>query len=327
VNENRLQVLAHLLPFLTALGWGLLWAGTGYADVAAHDTLLAINGTHLYVHSEGVGDALVIVHGGPVLDHGYLVEPLRPLAEGRRLVFYDQRLSGRSDGVVDSASVSLAAFVADLEGIRGALGLARIDLLGHSWGGLLAMLYAVEHPGRVRSLVLVSPIPPSAALWREEQAAAGASVAVEDTVGMGALRSSADFRAGRPAAIERMLQLSFRGQVHDPTLADSLHFYIAEDYLQRSRRFGYLIGELTSFDLLPALQELTIPTLVVHGSEEPGAGAVARAIREAMSRTEIEVIADAGHFAFIERPEVFRNVLRSFLERVDPAGRPEKVER
>jgi pimeloyl-ACP methyl ester carboxylesterase len=46
-----------------------------------------------------------------------------------------------------------------------------------------------------------------------------------------------------------------------------------------------------------------------------------------MSRAEIEVIADAGHFAFIERPEVFRNVLRSFLERVDPAGRPEKVER
>ena len=292
------------------------------ADVAVRDTLLEVNGTHLFVHREGAGEALVVVHGGPVLDHGYLVQPLRPLAEEHQLVFYDQRLSGRSDGTVDSASVSLAVFVADLEGIRRTMDLERFDLLGHSWGGLLAMLYAVEHPSRVRSLVLVSPIPPSADLWREEQAAAAASFMVEDTVGMGALRSSADFQAGRPAAIERMLQLSFRGQLHDPATADSLHFTIADDYVQRSRQFGYLIGELTSFDLLPALRGLSMPTLVVHGSEEPGAGAVARAIQEAIPRAEVEVIADAGHFAFIERPEVFRNVLRSFLERVDLAVRP-----
>lgn len=295
----------------------LLLAGCGSsgapASAGAMDTLLAVNGTRLFVHVEGSGEPVVVVHGGPVLDQGYLVGPLRPLAADHRVVFYDQRLSGRSAGSVDSASVTLESFVADLEGIRRELGLGRIHLLGHSWGGLVAMEYALAHPERLRSLVLVSPMPPSAGLWREEQGALAASLAPEDTAGMGALRASEAFRAGEPAAIEKMLRLSFRSQLADPALASSLRFHIEPDYGERSRQFGYLLPELMTYDLTGRLPDLRVPTLVVYGAAETGAVRTADTLRALLPDVRVEAVRDAGHFSFLERPEAVLPVVRGFL--------------
>ena len=285
---------------------------------AGTDTLLAVNGTHLWVHREGAGEPILVVHGGPVLDHGYLVAPLRPLAAEHELVFYDQRLSGRSDGTVDSASVTIETFVEDIEAIRKGLGLGKIDLLAHSWGGLLAMEYALEHPSSLRSLVLVSPMPPSSDLWGAEQKAAAAALEPEDTAGMGALRASAAYRAGDPRAIERMLQLSFRSELARPALADSLHFHIEPDYRERSREFGFLIPDLSTYDLTGRLSELRVPTLVVFGAEETGARTEADTLRALLPRAEVEVIPGAGHFSFVERPEAFQRFVRRFLRNRAP---------
>ncbi len=286
---------------------------------ARTDTLLAVNGTHLWVHREGSGDPIVVVHGGPVLDHGYLVAPLRPLAADHQLVFYDQRLSGRSDGTVDSASVTLENFVEDIEALRKGLGLGKIDLLAHSWGGLLAMEYALAHPSSLRSLVLVSPMPPSSALWQEQQRLAAAALEPGDTAGMGALRASSAYRAGDPAAIERMLQLSFRSELARPALADSLRFHIERDYRERSREFGLLVPDLSTYDLTGRLPELRVRTLVAFGAAETGARREADTLRSLLPRAEIEVIPGAGHFSFLERPEMFRGIVRRFLRETAPS--------
>jgi len=302
-------LLAALGLLLTACGG----SGSPGGAAGAMDTLLAVNGTRLFVHVEGSGEPIVVVHGGPVLDQGYLVGPLRPLGTDHELVFYDQRLSGRSEGSVDSASVTLASFVDDLEGIRRELGLGRIHLLGHSWGGLLAMEYALAHPDRLRSLVLVSPMPPSVGLWQQEQAAVAASLAPEDTAGMGGLRASGAFRAGDPAAIEQRLRLSFRSQLADPTLASSLRFHIEPDYGERSRQFGYLLPELMTYDLTGRLPGLRVPTLVVYGAAETAAARTADTLRALISDVRVEAIPGAGHFSFLERPDAFLGVARDFL--------------
>lgn len=283
--------------------------------VAPADTLLPVNGTHLFVHREGSGEPVLIVHGGPLLDHGYLVEPLRPLSDDFELVFYDQRLSGRSDGTVDTASISLAAFVADMEGIRTALGLEKIHLLGHSWGGLLAMEYALTHPDRLRSLVLVSPMPPSSALWQAEEAALRDQLQPADTAGMAELRRSPAMTALEPAAVERMLQLSFRPQLHDPTLAGELRFHIPDDYGHRSRQFARLGGELSTYDLLDSLPGLTVPTLLVHGDSEVTASIGVEALRATLPELTVHSIDRAAHFTFFERPVRFRRVVREFMDR------------
>jgi len=281
---------------------------------------VAVNGTHLWVHVEGSGEPMVVVHGGPVLDHGYLVGPLRFLARDHELVFYDQRLSGRSDGLVDSASVTLATFTEDIEALRRELGLGRIDLVGHSWGGLLAMEYAVAHPNALRSLVLVSPLPPSVGLWQAEQAAVAAALSPEDTAGMGAVRASPGFRDGDPAAIERMLRLSFRGELADPSVASSLSFRIEPDYRERSRQFARLAPDLSSFDLTGDLPRVRVPVLVVYGAAEAGAGAVADTLASLLPDAAVREIPRAGHFSFLERPEAFRSAVEAFLGGRPPAG-------
>lgn len=323
---------AALLPVAVLLAAVVLASGCGDAgserassvrgDVAQHDaptsdTLLAVNGTRLFLHREGRDEGgaapILVVHGGPVLDHGYLVEPLRPLADGHRLVFYDQRLSGRSEGSVDSASVTLENFVADIEAIRRELELGRIHLMGHSWGGLLAMKYALAHPGELRSLILVSPMAPSVELWQREEAAARAAVQPSDTAGRGALRSSEAYERGDPDAIERMLRLSFRSQLAEPSLADSLDFHVGPDYRERSRQFGHLLPELTTYDLTGLLSGLEIPTLVVYGAVESGGARVADTLAALLPRATVEAIPGAGHFSFLERPEAFLSVVRGFL--------------
>ncbi len=306
---------AALLPLLLLACDG---AENGATFESPSDTLLAVGGTELFVHQEGSGLPLVVVHGGPVLDHGYLVEPLAPLGDSRRLVFFDQRLSGRSAGAVDSASVRLDTLVADLEALRTELGLARIDLLGHSWGGLLAIRYALLHPDRLRSLILVSPMAPSAELWREEQALLQSRLSPEDTAGMGELAASPGFQGGEPAAVERMLQLSFRGQLADPSLADSLRFHIPADYRERSRQFGFLLPDLLTYDFTDALAKLTVPTLVVYGAQEPGMTVAADTLERLLPDVRVERIQGAGHFPFLERPDRFRSALVRFLGNTDP---------
>ena len=313
-------------PILAAVVAALLFqacapssADTG--GVAKADTVLAVNETELFVHREGAGEPVLVVHGGPLLDHGYLVEPLRPLADEFELVFYDQRLSGRSAGTMDSASVRLDTFVEDIEAVREALGLGRIHLMGHSWGGLLATQYAVEHGDRLRSLVLLSPLPPSATLWRAEQEAQAAGVEPADTAGLGALRGSEAVRARDPTAVEELLRLSYRGQFHDPSLADELDFHIPADYGSRSRQFGYMAGDLSSYDLVDRIGAVNVPVLLVHGREETWARIGRDALADGLPKVTAVWIPESGHFPFIERPEEFIRVTRAFLTGVaDPRG-------
>lgn len=284
------------------------------------DTLLPVADTRLFIHGEGEGEPLVVVHGGPLLDHTYLLESLRPLARDHRLVFFDQRLSGRSDGDVDPDSVRLDRFVEDIEGLRETLGLGRIHLLGHSWGGLLALRYALEHPERLRSLILVSPMAPSASLRSEEEAAMAARMVPGDTAGMGALRASLAGPSMDPDTVEELLRLSFRSQLFDPSRAEELEFVIPGDYGARSRQFSALGGELSGYDLAAGLESLHVPALVIYGEAEPGADIGGEALRRGIPNARLHRIPEAGHFAFLEQPVTFRGLVRMFLSADPPAA-------
>ena len=306
----------RLLILTVAAGWACL--GLGACSTSAHDHedgLIPVNGTQLFVHREGSGEPAIVIHGGPVLDHSYLQPYLAPLGDELELVFYDQRLSGRSDGVVDSTSVRLDTFVDDIEALRQALGLGRVHLIAHSWGGLLAMKYAAAYSGQLRSLVLLDPMAPTAALWREEEQELGASLVPQDTVGAGALRATEAFAAREPAALEAVLRHSFRSQFRVRSLAAELTFHIGEDYLERSRQFGFIIGDLTTFDLMEALRDVEVPTLILYGEDEPGASIGGDAIAEAIPSAQRVTIPASGHFPFMEQPQAFLDAVRAFLAR------------
>jgi proline iminopeptidase len=217
--------------------------------------------------------------------------------------------------VVDSTSVRLDTFVDDIEALREALGLRRVHVIAHSWGALLAMKYAIAHPNRLHSLVLLDAMPPTAALWREEERALVASIVPEDTIGGAALRTSPALLAQEPAAMKALLRHSFRSQFRDRELAEDLTFHVGEDYFERSRQFGFMINDLFAFDLIDGLREVDVPTLILYGEDEPGGSIGGDALAEAMPDVQRATIPAAGHFPFIEQPQAFLDAVRAFLAR------------
>ena len=119
------------------------------------------DGITVSVQEAGTGPPVIALHGGPGF-RDYLAPDLEPLTSSFRVISYDQRGSGHSTVVTEPTLLTAPAFVADLDRVREALGIARVTLLGHSWGAGLAALYAIARPDRIERLLLVGPMPPRA---------------------------------------------------------------------------------------------------------------------------------------------------------------------
>src|SRR5689334_23196065 len=120
-----------------------------------------IENAALYYRELGQGRPILVLHGGPDFDHTYLLPDLDCLADSARLLYYDQRGRGKSAAGVQPADVSMQSEIADLESLRIYFGWESIAVLGHSWGGLLALEYAIRHPDRVSHLILLNTAPAS----------------------------------------------------------------------------------------------------------------------------------------------------------------------
>ena len=115
----------------------------------AREGYVPVDGAQLFTRTVGSGPPVIVLHGGPDFDHTYLLPELDQLAAHARLVYYDQRGRGRSAIGVEPNDVSIASEIADLDALRRSLGVDAVAILGHSWGGLLAMEYTTRHPDRV----------------------------------------------------------------------------------------------------------------------------------------------------------------------------------
>src|SRR2546422_8097568 len=116
--------------------------------LVAREAMVPVRGIELFVRRVGEGPPAVVLHGGPGAHHDSLLPGFDALADGRELVYYDQRGGGRSP-VARDVPVGWTEQVADLEALRAYWGFDRLTLAGYSWGGLLALLYSLAHPDRV----------------------------------------------------------------------------------------------------------------------------------------------------------------------------------
>src|SRR3954468_8985305 len=112
------------------------------------ETRIPVGNTSLYSREIGRGQPIIVLHGGPDFDHRYLLPDLDRLADAFRLIYYDQRGRGRSADEVLPDDVTLTSDVDDLDQVRQHFSLESAALLGHSWGAVLALEYALRHPRR-----------------------------------------------------------------------------------------------------------------------------------------------------------------------------------
>jgi proline iminopeptidase len=275
---------------------------------AAGEGMVAVRGVELFVRRVGQGSPAVVLHGGPGAHHDYLLPGFDALAEGRELIYYDQRGGGRSP-VARDVAVGWTEHVADLEALRTTWGLERLALAGYSWGGLLALLYAVSHPGRVGRLALISPAP----AWRAardqfEGAFARRNLDPAFQEARRQLRESG-LRERDPAAFQqRIFELSVAPYFFDPERARELTPFRVTGRTQQE-----VWQSLGDFDLRPRLPELRgIPALVLHGEEDPipieAAGTAAGLIG-----AEFHALPHCGHVPYVEAFDAFRTLVGGFL--------------
>lgn len=261
----------------------------------------------LYQIRIGQGPETVVLHGGPGADHAYLRPGFDALARGRTLLFYDQRGGGRSPAARE-VPVGWREHVADLEALRVEWGRERLVLAGYSWGGLLALLYALEHPVRVSHLALVSPAP----CWRAGREAFErrfAERSASPTVqAMRRELQSSGLRESDPETYRRRaFDLSVAGYFHDPRRARELTPFRITGRTQQE-----VWASLGDYDLRPRLSAIESPAVVVHGDDDPIPWETSRLLADGIGAS-FHLLPGCGHVPYVEAPAAFLAALDPFL--------------
>lgn len=270
----------------------------------------------LYWAEYGDADAppLLVLHGGPGASHDYLLPQMLALAEEHRVVFYDQRGGGRSRSDEDREPVGWRDQVADVARVADELRLDPLWLVGYSWGGLLAMLYAIEaHAGRVAPmpgrLALIDPAPVDRALREEFEREFARRQAGPLVAAMREELQASGLRERDPDAYRhRAFELSVAGYFADPRRARDLTPFRVTGRVQQS-----IWASLGDYDLMPGLRELRIPAFVVHGRQDPIPLASSQAVASALNARCI-VLEDCGHVPYVEQPAALFPPLLDFLK-------------
>lgn len=254
------------------------------------------------------GHTLVLLHGGPGISSQYMSGFADLASDRRRVINYDQRGVGASTAPAKDSGYSLDANVADLEALRGSLGVERLELLGHSWGGLLAMAYAAAHPDHVERLVLVSSTPATMAgldrAW--------------DRVGKRLAEARA--RGDIPAAVEKSPEGSCAGfNAKMPAYFDDKNHPAAKAGLPPGSSCHHRMLQLTwentpTLDLRSALEKVHAPILVIEGASDPFAPMSDDLMADlAPVQPKRVILEKCGHAPWIECPERFWPHVRAFL--------------
>jgi proline iminopeptidase len=271
--------------------------------------MVAVRGVELFTRRVGEGYPSVVLHGGPGAHHDYLLPGFDALADdGRELEYYDQRGGGRSP-VPRDVPVGWTEHVADLESLRVHWSLERLTLVGYSWGGLLALLYALEHPDRVERLALVSPAP----TWRAardqfERVFSQRNLDPEFQEARRVLRESG-LRERDPAAFQqRIFELSVAPYFFDPSRARELTPFRVTGRTQQE-----VWQSLGDYDLRPRLPALRdVPSLIIHGEEDAIPIGAARVAAE-LIQAEFHPLPRCGHVPYVEAFEEFISLVGGFL--------------
>jgi proline iminopeptidase len=290
----------------------------GYVDVG---------GVFIYYKSLGTGEPLVILHGGPGASHDYLLPHLIPLAKTNRLVFIDERGSGKSTKLDDPKGYTVENMADDVEAVRQALNLGKISLLGHSYGGVLAQAYALKYQDNLTHLILASTFHSTRQLnevFRRMVAAMPAELRgrIETLEKAGLYGHGKDFEKNRypapymtaawgegyfPYLYRRHPDANF-----DPAASGVMSWDLYREMWGVNGEF-VVDGNLKSVEYAERLGSLTVPTLITAGDHDECDPTMAADMQRCIRGSRLVVIPDSGHMTFVDQPAVFLKTVEQFL--------------
>jgi proline-specific peptidase len=272
---------------------------------------------------DGPGIPLLLLHGGPGAGHDGF-EPLEALADERPVVFYDQLGCGKSDIPGDESLWVIERFADEVGAVRNGLGLDRVHLLGHSWGGFLAIEYMLRRPSGVVSLVLSSTAASAAAFGRESR---GLVANLPEETRATIERCEAEGRTDSPeyeaASLVFFSQYLCRLPMPWP---DCLMRSYAN--VQASPTYNFMwgpseftvTGNLGEWDRTDRLNEISVPTLILSGRYDEATPMLAAELKAGIPGAESLIFENSAHCSPVEEPEEYQRVVRDFLRRNEAAA-------
>jgi proline iminopeptidase len=274
-------------------------------------TTISIRGVSLFVKVVGHGYPLVLMHGGPGADHISML-PFRPCANQFTLVFYDHRCNGRCEGA-EASSMTWENLTADADALRQALGFDKWAVLGHSFGGMVALEYALRYPQSLSHLLLVDTCGDSR--WAQENA--------PDTLARrgfhpDTVKLARRFFHGQIAPNEMLPAMMKFGKAYYHHLSPLQMAHMLVSGLRVKMRpealiFGFSTL-LKSWTVMDRLSEIKVPTLVMAGRDDfQFPPEHQEALAAGIPNARLVIIENAGHNAPEERPAEVIRAVKDFM--------------
>jgi proline iminopeptidase len=285
------------------------------------------NGVLLYYRMFGSGKPLVILHGGPGASHEYFLPYLLPLARKHRLVFVDERGSGRSEKLEDPRGYTIEAMAEDVEAVRRHLALGKIDLLGHSYGGALAQAYALAHQQELDHLILCSTwhstkkmnevfrimkgkMPPELRARITKMESAG-------LFGHGKVHEQNRYTSEYMAASwgEGYFPYLYQNRPdpnYDPVASGAMSWDLYREMWGSHGEF-VIDGNLSSVEYDSALASIRVPTLITVGDNDECDPSLSREMHARIAGSRLVILPRSGHMTFVDQPGMFIKAVEDFL--------------
>jgi proline iminopeptidase len=281
----------------------------------------------IYYKILGRGEPLVIAHGGPGASHDYFLPYLLPLARHHKLIFIDERGSGRSQKLADVSGYTVENMVEDLEAVRLGLALGKISLLGHSYGGVLAQAYALKYQRNLTRLILASTFSSTKALneifvQQKQKMPVALRERIDRLEAGGLFGHGKDYQKNRypddymiAAWGEGYFPYLYQNRPdpnYDPIDNGKMSWDL---YRQMWGSHGEFIvdGNLKSVEYTDRLARIKVPTLVLVGDHDECDPSLAEAMHQKIPGSKLLVFPQAGHMTFVDQNATFVKAVDDFL--------------
>lgn len=285
------------------------------------------NGVMIYYEILGRGEPLMIVHGGPGASHDYFLPYLLPLAKHNKLIFIDERGSGQSQKLEEASQYTVENMVEDVEAARRALGLGKISLLGHSYGGALAQAYALKYQRNLTHLILASTWSSTKALNEvfvrmKQNMAPELRDRINKMEGEGLFGHGLLYQQNRYTndyMIAAWGEGYFPYLYHnrpDPNYDPISNGIMSWDlYREMWGSHGEFVvdGNLKSVEYTDRLAKLKVPTQILVGDHDECDPSLSRAMQEKIAGSKMVVLPSSGHMTFVDQPSLFIRTVEQFL--------------
>lgn len=278
-----------------------------------------VNGVSHFYRISGEGETFLVLHGGPGMYHDELFPFFQDFAKTHRVIFYDQRGNGRSTmATIDSSNFTIDLMVEDLEGLRQAFGIDKLNIIGHSWGGLLAMYYTVKYPSNVKRLITVDSAPVNTRLLILSYENQISRFSEHEWKYLQGLWESEAYLAGDPDVHNEAMRLSEGSVFYNKGMIDT--YMDAAEFNADTARNAVALNGLSrdmklNITVQDGLSKITCPTLIMQGRHDFIVPESAQLAHQLILNSEVVFIEGSGHYPHIENPVDFFAELNAFIER------------